>query len=66
MVVVDLTELRGASDALRKLDERRKGQAEYRDWLVQELLRDGATWVQVMDASGLSRRSVQLIARRSR
>jgi hypothetical protein len=62
--MAELEDLRESSAALARLDERRAGQVAYRDELVRKALSNGATWPQVMDAAGLSRRGVQQAIRR--
>lgn len=58
----DLTE---ASEALRKLDQRRKDQQTYRDDLIRKALNEGIGWVAIRKATGMLDRSLQLAVRRT-
>lgn len=60
--IQDLTE---ASDALRKLDQRRKDQQAYRDELIRKALDEGIGWVAIRKATGMLDRSLQLAIKRT-
>lgn len=60
--IQDLTE---ASEALRKLDQRRKDQQAYRDDLIRKALDEGIGWVAIRKATGMLDRSLQLAIKRT-
>lgn len=60
--IQDLTE---ASEALRRLDQRRKDQQAYRDELIRKALDEGIGWVAIRKATGMLDRSLQLAIKRT-
>ena len=60
-----LDDLTKASEALRKLDQRRKDQQSYRDDLIRQAINDGIGWADIKRATGLLNRSLQLAIKRT-
>ena len=60
-----LDDLTKASEALRKLDQRRKDQQAYRDDLIRQAINDGIGWADIKRATGLLNRSLQLAIKRT-
>ena len=59
-----LDELRSIADALRAHDAERGRLVERRDDLIAQASAEGATWVELQDAAGLSSRGMALAMRR--
>lgn len=60
-----LDDLTKASEAMRKLDQRRKDQQAYRDDLIRQAINDGYGWADIKRATGLLNRSLQLAIKRT-
>jgi hypothetical protein len=65
-VSVSLTRLRAASNAVERADEQRAKRIATRDAAIVAAFEAGATWAEVLEATGLSLRGVQLAVRRHR
>lgn len=66
MVTLPLSRVRDAAEALARADAARETLQRERDAAVAAALENGATWVQVQEAAGLSPRGVALAIRRHR
>lgn len=60
-----LDDLTAASDALRRLDERRRQQQAYRDQLIRQAINEGIGWAAIRRATGMLDRSLQLAIKRT-
>lgn len=59
-----LEELKQVTEKLELARERVRAQVEYRDRVVREALKAGATWAQVQEVAHLSPRGISLAIKR--
>ena len=60
----NLEDLTKATEALRRLDQRRKDQQAYVDDLIAKAMKDGHGWAEIKRATGMLNRSLQLAIKR--